>query len=132
MPIPRLDIDTWEMDGGCLIGEIADAGQIEPFEEFVVGSLLVKRPDLVFQLDAPPARHERRGLKWKLNLGVVYDTDVAEIGGRPVGGDGTYYVPLDNPTLAVLVATLVRFNYLEGRPPITGQLPGGLISVSVP
>lgn len=37
MPLPQLDIDTWEM---------ADSGQIEPFEEFVLASLLVKRPDL--------------------------------------------------------------------------------------
>ena len=36
--------NTWEM---------ADSGQIEPFEEFVLESLLVKRPYLVFELDAP-------------------------------------------------------------------------------
>ena len=123
MTLPRLDIDTWEM---------ADAGQIGPFERFVVGSLLVNRPDLVFRLEAPASPHEHRGLKWALSLGVVYDTDVAEVGGRQVGGDGTYYVPRDSPTLAVLVTSLVRFNYLENRPPITGQLPGGLISVSGP
>lgn len=121
MTLPRLDIDTWEM---------ADAGQIGPFERFVVGSLPVNRPDLVFRLEAPAVPHEHRGLKWPLSLGVVYDTDVAEVGGRPVGGDGTYYVPRDSPALAVLVTSLVRFNYLENRPPITGQLPGELISVS--
>ena len=44
MPLPRLDIDTWEM---------ADSGQIEPFEDFILGSLLVRRPDLVFELDTP-------------------------------------------------------------------------------
>ena len=37
MPLPQLDIDTWEM---------ADSGQIEPSEEFVLASLFVKRPDL--------------------------------------------------------------------------------------
>lgn len=127
MTLPRLDIDTWEMADGRLAGEIADAGQIGSFERFVVRSLLVNRPDLVFRLEAPAVPHEHRGLKWALSLGVVYDTDVAE-----VGGDGTYYVPRDSPTLAVLVTSLVRFNYLENRPPITGQLPGGLISVSGP
>ena len=132
MPIPRPDIDTREMDGGCLIGEIAEAGQIEPCEEFVVGSLLVKRPDLVFELDAPAGQHEHRGLKWTLTLGVVYDADVAQVGGRSVGGDGTYYVPSDSPTVAVLVTSQVKFNYLDDCPPVAGQLPGGLISVSDP
>ena len=132
MTLPHLDIDTWEMADGRLAGEIADAGQIGPFERFVVGSLPVNRPDLVFRLEAPAVPHEHRGLKWALSLGVVYDTDVAEVGGRQVGGDGTYYVPRDSPTLAVLVTSLVRFDYLENRPPITGQLPGGLISVSGP
>ena len=126
MTFPRLDIDTWEMADGRLAGEIG------PFERFVVRSLLVNRPDLVFRLEAPAVPHEHCGLKWALSLGVVYDTDVAEVGGRQVGGDGTYYVPRDSPAAAVLVTSLVRFNYLENRPPITGQLPGGLISVSGP
>ncbi|MCY4652338.1 MAG: hypothetical protein OXC95_04150 [Dehalococcoidia bacterium] len=44
MPLPRLDIDT---------GEMTDFGQIEPLEDFVLGSLLVRRPDLVLELDTP-------------------------------------------------------------------------------
>ena len=43
MTVPRLDIDTWEMADGRLAGEIADAGQIGPFEEFMLRSLLVNR-----------------------------------------------------------------------------------------
>ncbi len=44
MTLPRLDIVTWEMADGRLAGEIADAGQVGPFEEFVLRSLLVNRP----------------------------------------------------------------------------------------
>ncbi len=63
MTLPRLDIDTWEMADGRLAGEIADAGQIGPFEEFTRRSLPVNRPDLVFWLEAPAVPYEHRGLK---------------------------------------------------------------------
>ena len=129
---PRLDINAWEIGGERPAGEIADVGRIEPFEEFIAGDWMVRRPEFVEWLEGPPNRDDHRGLRWPLNRGVLYDTDVAEVGGRPVPGDGTYYVPNDNPEMAILVSRFVRFNYLENRPPISGSPPTGLISVSGP
>ena len=77
---PRLDINAWEIGGERLAGEIADVGRIEPFEEFIAGDWMVKRPEFVEWLEGPPNRDDHRGLKWPLNRGVLYDTDVAEVG----------------------------------------------------
>ncbi len=132
MSEPRLDINTWDIGDERLVGEIADAGQIEPFENFVIDTLMVSSPDLVGRLDYPPDPELHRGLNWPLRRGALYDTDIAELGGQPVPGDGSYYVPRDNPKVFILVSSLIRFNYLSNRPPITGTLPNGLISLTSP
>lgn len=129
---PRLDINTWDIGDERLVGEIADAGQIEPFENFVIENLIAGQPELVGTLDEPPDPELHRGLNWPLSRGALYDTDTAELGGQPVPSDGSYYIPRDNPIAFILVSTLIRFNYLQNRPPITGTLPTGLISVSAP
>ena len=129
---PRLDINTWEIDNERLVGEITDAGQIETFENFVIDDLMANRPDLLGRLDDLPDPELHLGLNWSLSRGVLYDTDISELGGQPVPADGSYYVPHDNPTAFILVSTLIRFNYLQNRPPITGNLPTGLISVTNP
>lgn len=129
---PRLDVNTWDIGNERLVGEIADAGQIEPFENFVIENLMASHPDLVGRLDDLPDPELHRGLNWALSRGVLYDTDISEIGGQPVPADGSYYIPHDNPSAFILVSALVRFNYLRNRPPITGTLPSGLISVSNP
>ena len=127
-----MDVNTWDIGNERLVGEIADAGQIEPFENFVIENLMTSRPELVGTLDDLPDPELHRGLNWSLSRGVLYDTDIAEIGGQPVPGDGSYYIPHDNPTAFILVSTLIRFNYLQTHPPITGSLPTGLISVTNP
>ena len=127
---PHLDINTWEIGNERLVGEIADAGQIEPFENFVIDDLMTSQPELVGRLDDLPDPELHRGLNWPLSRGALYDTDISEIGGQPVPADGSYYVPHDNPSAFILVSGLIRFNYLQNRPPITGTLPTGLISVT--
>lgn len=129
---PRLDVNTWDIGDERLVGEIADAGQIEPFENFTIDALMVSRPDLVGKFDYPPDPELHRGLNWPLSRGVLYDTDTAEVGGQPVPGDGSYYIPRHAPYTFVLVSRLVRFKYLSSQPPVTGSLPSGLISVASP
>ena len=111
-----------------MVGEVAAAGQIGPFERFVAGNRITNRPDFAFRIEGLACWADQRGLMWPLVLGVIYDTDVSEAGGQTVERDRTYYAPNDNPT----VAGLVRSNFLEGGPPISGQFPSGLISVSGP
>ena len=127
---------TWSDAEGSTHAAVADPDGIDAFEAAVRRRAESRELQRII-LAGRPDYDRHTELKFRLPRGCVYFTDIARIGGRITGQDGTFYAPDEQPNRVIVLHDTLTVHYYgrvdEPDPrrvvPYPADLPAHLVSV---
>lgn len=120
-----LIIDTWRGADGQTRGAIRVPGDIPYFEN----RMSLHGADTT-RIGRKPDWEQHRELKFRLDNGAIYFTDVGKIGGRSTRMDGIWYVPDRSPRWAIYVCEEAAVQYHGDQQPDVSGVPERYLSVN--